>query len=125
MLVVPEIGSVCQASSKRVSHGEAGIRADQLTHAVPVPAVEAFDIELHHFGQRRIYRASGFRRSRSGGQLRPAAIEGGLDPADRGVDELGGLLQGIIEHVFEKNAGTLLGWQARDEMFEGATKVKD
>jgi hypothetical protein len=122
-LVFDEVGRVGEASRKTVGHTQACVGAGELAHAVPVASIESIDIEAKQFRCFRVRRRLAFRLLGKRREFSTAAIEGGLDAADRGIDEIGDFVERIVEYVLEQHAGSLLGRKVQYEPLDGAVDL--
>ena len=83
------------------------VRPEQLANAVPVLAVEAIEVGLNlsALARRQVFDRSGLCRPL---ELAASAVQHRLHAAHRRADDLGGLLQRVLEHILQNQAGTLL-----------------
>ena len=123
-LVAAEVRRVRQPAREPIRDLKPRIGADQLAEAVPVAPVESIDVEVQQLrhGLRRRARRAGVLGQRR--QLLPAATERRLHAAQCRVDELGNLLERVVEDVLQQHAGAFLRRQRDHQMLDRASEIR-
>src|SRR5256885_3244733 len=122
-LVLSEVLCVGKVAGEAIGDIQPSVGGDQLAQTVAIVRVEALDVELHEHLIIIAFRARRLQIARALGELRPSAIERGLHTTDRRVDEIGDLLERVVEHVLEEHARALLRRKEEHEMLARRTEV--
>src|SRR5262249_4497497 len=102
-------------------HTHACVSGDELANAVPVMAIESFDIQVAKSQRVRVGDRSHTVCVHGGcRQLLARAVERRLDATHSAADEVGNLLKGVIEHVLQQYTCAFFRWKDQHQMLDGA-----